>query len=151
MGIAELDVTMGQGSRVITVWASFTIVDIADPSYNGLIRRPLLTALWAILSPVHLKMKFPTPGGVGEIMVDQKRGRKTSRVMNVGETTESEQRDNDPKDPESYKRGEPHEDLETIAFNQARPDRVFNIGTRLSEGHRRALIALIKKYEEVFA
>ncbi|GAA0143191.1 hypothetical protein LIER_03934 [Lithospermum erythrorhizon] len=131
MGITELDVTMGQGSRVITVRASFTVVNIADPSYNGLIGRPLLTALRAIVSPVYLKMKFLTLEGVGEMMGDQKRGCECYQSsQSNGTTTVKTLR---------VKRGEPHEDLETIAFNEARPDRVFNIGTRLSEGHQRAL------------
>ncbi|GAA0138365.1 hypothetical protein LIER_00124 [Lithospermum erythrorhizon] len=72
MGVAELDVTVRKGSRMVTVRASFTVVDIADPSYNGLIGRPLLTALRAIVSHLRLKMKFPTPGGIGEIIGDQR-------------------------------------------------------------------------------
>ncbi|GAA0167515.1 hypothetical protein LIER_22433 [Lithospermum erythrorhizon] len=55
IGIADLDVTVGKGSRMVTVRAFFWVVDIADPSYNGLIGRPLLTALRAIVSPLHLK------------------------------------------------------------------------------------------------
>ncbi|GAA0146941.1 hypothetical protein LIER_06766 [Lithospermum erythrorhizon] len=173
MGIA--DVRIGKGPRMVTVRASFTVVDIADPSYNGLIGRPLLTALRAIVSPLHLKMKFPTPRGVGEMTGDQKRGRecyqltiprglskmeppkrkghqeKHPRVMNVGEPIESECQDNDPNDFESQKRGMPHEDLEIVAFDERKSDRVFRIGTWLGEEYLEALIALIKKYREVFA
>ncbi|GAA0159307.1 hypothetical protein LIER_16117 [Lithospermum erythrorhizon] len=171
----ELDVTVGKGSRMFTVRASFTVVDLANPSYNGLIGRPLLTALRAIVSPLHLKMKFPTPGGVGEMTGDQKRGSKCYQlsiprglskndppkrkrheerypgVMNIGETTKSERQDNDPKDSEIHKKGMPHEDLELVAVDNRRPDRVFRISTRLGEDHREALRALIKKYEEVFS
>ncbi|GAA0139270.1 hypothetical protein LIER_00852 [Lithospermum erythrorhizon] len=169
VGIAELDVTVGNGSRTVTVRASFTVVDIADKYYNGLIGRPLLTVLRAIVSHLHLKMKFPTPGGVGEMSGDKKRGRecyqlsipkglsrrdppkrkryqeKHPGVMNVREPTTSESQDNDPKELESRKRGEPHEDLEMVAFDERKPDRVFRIGTRLGEEHMKALIDLIKK------
>ncbi|GAA0187091.1 hypothetical protein LIER_34379 [Lithospermum erythrorhizon] len=72
-------------------------------------------------------------------------------VMSIGKTTESERQDNDPKYLESRKRGEPHEDLETIAFDEGNPDRVFRIGTKLDKEHGEALVTLIKKYEEVFA
>ncbi|GAA0164636.1 hypothetical protein LIER_20228 [Lithospermum erythrorhizon] len=65
--------------------------------------------------------------------------------------TKSERQDNDPKDFEGHKRRTPHEDLEAVAFDDGRPDRVFRIGTRLGEEHRRALVALIRRYEEVFA
>ncbi|GAA0152667.1 hypothetical protein LIER_11088 [Lithospermum erythrorhizon] len=47
VGIAELD---------------FTVVDISNPSYNCLNGHPILTALRAIVSPLYLKMKFPTTG-----------------------------------------------------------------------------------------
>ncbi|GAA0149043.1 hypothetical protein LIER_08315 [Lithospermum erythrorhizon] len=154
VGIAELDVIAGNGSRMVTVRAFYTVVDITDPSYNGLIGQPLLTALRAIVSPLHLKMKFPTPGGVREMSGDQKRERECYRlsiprglsmkdplkrkkhqekhpgVMNLGELTESECQDNDPKDFESQKRGMPHEDLETVVFDERQPDRVFRIGIR---------------------
>ncbi|GAA0165846.1 hypothetical protein LIER_21142 [Lithospermum erythrorhizon] len=49
--------------------------DILDSSYNGLIGRPLLNALRAVVSPLQLKMKFPTSGGIGEISRDQKKAR----------------------------------------------------------------------------
>ncbi|GAA0155370.1 hypothetical protein LIER_13117 [Lithospermum erythrorhizon] len=45
----------------------------------------------------------------------------------------------------------PHEDLEIVTFDERKPDRVFRIGTQLGEEHREALIALIKKYGDVFA
>ncbi|GAA0157623.1 hypothetical protein LIER_14852 [Lithospermum erythrorhizon] len=48
------------------------MVDIPDSSYNVLIGRPILTAIKAIVSPVHIKHKFPTAGGIGEMSGDQK-------------------------------------------------------------------------------
>ncbi|GAA0185502.1 hypothetical protein LIER_32790 [Lithospermum erythrorhizon] len=51
------------------------IQPIDDPSYNGLIGRPTLTAIRAIVSPLHLKLKFPTAGGIGEMCGNQKRAR----------------------------------------------------------------------------
>ncbi|GAA0145316.1 hypothetical protein LIER_05537 [Lithospermum erythrorhizon] len=74
-GIAKLDLTVGEAPRSVTIRASFTVVDISDPSYNGLVERPLLNALRAIVSPLHLKMKFPTSGGMGEVTGDRKKAR----------------------------------------------------------------------------
>ncbi|GAA0171857.1 hypothetical protein LIER_25796 [Lithospermum erythrorhizon] len=74
-GIAELDLTVGEAPWMVTVRASFTIIDIPDPSCNGLIGRLLLNALGEIVSPLHVKMEFSTSGGVGEIMGDQKMAR----------------------------------------------------------------------------
>ncbi|GAA0162432.1 hypothetical protein LIER_18525 [Lithospermum erythrorhizon] len=75
VGIPELDFTVGETPRTSMIRASFTMDDISDPAYNGLIGRPILTALRAIVSPIHLKMKFPTTGGLGEVTSDQKRAR----------------------------------------------------------------------------
>ncbi|GAA0144560.1 hypothetical protein LIER_42810 [Lithospermum erythrorhizon] len=64
MGVGMLDFTVGAYTKVSTIRAQFTMVDIDYTSYNGLICRPILTALTAIVSRVHLKMKFPTPRGI---------------------------------------------------------------------------------------
>ncbi|GAA0166191.1 hypothetical protein LIER_21405 [Lithospermum erythrorhizon] len=78
MRVASLDLTMGAGLKATTIRTQFTIVDIQDQSYNGLIGRPTLTAVRAIVSPAHLKMKFPTPGGIGEMSGDQQKARRSN-------------------------------------------------------------------------
>ncbi|GAA0142584.1 hypothetical protein LIER_03447 [Lithospermum erythrorhizon] len=135
-GIAELDLTVGEAPRTTTVKASFTVVDIPDPSYNGLIGRPLLNALMAVVSPLHLKMKFPTSGGVREISGDQKmemvcyqlsiqrgvsintppRQKRKSEAHTPVLKIQEAAKDNDPKEKESDKHGEPHEELELVPF-----------------------------------
>ncbi|GAA0156742.1 hypothetical protein LIER_38337 [Lithospermum erythrorhizon] len=60
-------------------------------------------------------------------------------------------KDNDPKERECYKRGEPHEELESIPFHEERSSRTFKICTKLAPVHRQDLISLIRQYEEVFA
>ncbi|GAA0141129.1 hypothetical protein LIER_02344 [Lithospermum erythrorhizon] len=127
-GVVTLDFTVSCGSKSSTIRAQFTVVDIKDPSYNGLIGRPILTALRAIVSPIHLKMKFPTPGGI------------------EGE----EEEDNEPKERESEKKGEPNAELESVPF-QREVEKTFRIGTNLESKHRRGLIALVREYEDVFA
>ncbi|GAA0148740.1 hypothetical protein LIER_36787 [Lithospermum erythrorhizon] len=54
VGIAELDFTVGEAPRTSTIRASFTVVDISDPSYNGFIDYPILTTIRAIVSPLHI-------------------------------------------------------------------------------------------------
>ncbi|GAA0154462.1 hypothetical protein LIER_12434 [Lithospermum erythrorhizon] len=71
----ELDSTVGEAPSTSTIRACFTVVDIYDPSYNGFIEHPIRTTLRAIVSPLHLKMKFPTTRGEGEVLGDQKRAR----------------------------------------------------------------------------
>ncbi|GAA0154931.1 hypothetical protein LIER_12773 [Lithospermum erythrorhizon] len=109
-------------------------------------------SFWASEDEVHVRAFPSSLSGtyLGGIPKKKKTSRKTSRSNDCW-NTESERQDNDPKDFKSQKRGMPYEDLETIVFDEKQPDRVFKIGTRLGEEHRKALIKLIKKYEEVFA
>ncbi|GAA0161983.1 hypothetical protein LIER_18177 [Lithospermum erythrorhizon] len=116
-----LDFTVGKGTKVSTIRAQFMVVDLEDSSYNGLIGRPILTDLPAIVSSIHLKMNFPTPEGIGEISGDQKKAR--------------EEEDNSPKEKESEKKGKPH--VEKVHFKDGKADKTFRIGT--------------KEYEDVFA
>ncbi|GAA0168428.1 hypothetical protein LIER_23146 [Lithospermum erythrorhizon] len=76
MGIAELDFMVGEPPRTSTIRASFTVVDISEPSYNGLIGCPNLTAVRAIVLPLYLKMKFSTMGGMGKVSRDQNMARR---------------------------------------------------------------------------
>ncbi|GAA0154201.1 hypothetical protein LIER_12255 [Lithospermum erythrorhizon] len=70
-----LDFTVAERARISIIRAQFTVVDLEDSSYNGLIGRPILTALRATVSPIYLKLKFPTPRGIGEICGDQNKAR----------------------------------------------------------------------------
>ncbi|GAA0183810.1 hypothetical protein LIER_31159 [Lithospermum erythrorhizon] len=65
--IARLWVTMGKGLTSTTFQVQFTMVDKPDSSYKELIGRSILIAIEAIVSPVHLKLKFLTDGGIGEM------------------------------------------------------------------------------------
>ncbi|GAA0176224.1 hypothetical protein LIER_29256 [Lithospermum erythrorhizon] len=127
MGIAELDLTVGEVPKTTTVRASFTFVDIPHPSYNGLIGRPLLNALRAVISALHLKMKFLTTGGVGGDLRGSKEGISLLPIIyttrHLPEDTLSRKEgegipyhhyegsrydwDNDPKERESEKHGDP--------------------------------------------
>ncbi|GAA0166162.1 hypothetical protein LIER_21383 [Lithospermum erythrorhizon] len=155
MGVVPLDFTVGSGSKVTTIRAQFTVVDIEDQSYNGLIGRPILMALRAIVSPVHLKMKFPTPGGIGEISGDQnnakrcyqtsvpplnkrlgglERKRAQENQMEVNSVkAEVDEVDNSPKERESEKRTMPYEDVVMILFKEGNNEQTFIIGSKLGE------------------
>ncbi|GAA0153353.1 hypothetical protein LIER_11611 [Lithospermum erythrorhizon] len=71
-----------------------------------------------------LARKHPKPGIVDEKSPKRKRYQeKHPGIMNIGEPTESERQDNDPKDSESHKRGAPNENFKTVAFDERKPDR----------------------------
>ncbi|GAA0170973.1 hypothetical protein LIER_25119 [Lithospermum erythrorhizon] len=171
VGEVTLDSTVGKGTRISTIRAQFIVADLEDASYNGLIGRPILTVLRAIVSPFH-KMKFPSVGGIGESCDDQKKarvcyqtsvpplnkgkseqGRKRSRGnhMEVNTVRNEEEEDNSPKQRDNEKKGEPHEEVEEIRFEQGKADKTFRIGTKLGEEHKQRLIALVREYADIFA
>ncbi|GAA0152932.1 hypothetical protein LIER_11290 [Lithospermum erythrorhizon] len=139
VGEVTLDFTVGKGTRISTIRAQLTIVDLEDSSYNRLIGRLILTVLHAIVSPVHLKMKFPTLGGIGETCGDQKKARicyqtsvlrlgiskseprrKQSRESHMEVNAIRNEDDNSPKETDSGKKSKPHEEVEEFPLNKER-------------------------------
>ncbi|GFY81798.1 hypothetical protein Acr_02g0000380 [Actinidia rufa] len=69
----------------------FIVVDCPSP-YNAILGRPTLGGIKAITSTYHLKMKFPTLTGIGEVKGDQKVARQCFiSAMKVGTSVQSAQ------------------------------------------------------------
>ncbi|GAA0168124.1 hypothetical protein LIER_40500 [Lithospermum erythrorhizon] len=100
--MTTMDFTVGSGNKKSTTRAQFIVVDILDSSYNGLIGRPILTALRAIVCPLDLKLKFLTVGGIGEI-----------------------------RERENLKRPVPHAEIVKVPFDKEEPEKTFRIGIML--------------------
>ncbi|GFZ12862.1 hypothetical protein Acr_23g0012470 [Actinidia rufa] len=75
LGWINLPITLGGEPHQTTVWQDFIVVDCPSP-YNAILGRPTLGGIKAITSTYHLKLKFPTPTGIGEIKGDQKVSRQ---------------------------------------------------------------------------
>ncbi|KAL0408325.1 UNVERIFIED_CONTAM: hypothetical protein Sradi_1766900 [Sesamum radiatum] len=75
MGTMDLPVSMGEEPRRRTAMVKFLIVDTPF-AYNVILGRPGLNVFQAVVSTYHMKMKFPTKNGVGEVICDQKKARK---------------------------------------------------------------------------
>ena len=69
-GIVTLCVTTGTHPTQVTIQVDFLIVDCPS-SYNVILGRLTLNRHKAVTSTYCLKMKFPTPNGVGQICGDQ--------------------------------------------------------------------------------
>ena len=74
-GKVDLEVIMGTKPQRTTITVLFTMVDMPHPTYNGMIGRTMLNTLAAVVSPIHLMIKFPTKNGIGCMKGDQKRAR----------------------------------------------------------------------------
>lgn len=70
VGSIELPVTVGEHPRQRTIMTRFLLID-KPSAYNAIIGRAALNELEAVTSTAHLKMKFPTKEGVGEVKGDQ--------------------------------------------------------------------------------
>ena len=67
LGVIDLEVIVGEGTRSRRTTMEFAIVRAASP-YNVLLGRPGISILKAVPSTIHAMFKFPTPGGVATII-----------------------------------------------------------------------------------
>ncbi|XP_074323711.1 uncharacterized protein LOC141660622 [Apium graveolens] len=74
-GVIYLSITFGTAPQQISHVIKFYIISAAS-SYNMILGSPTITKLIAIPSTIHLKLKFPTPGGTGELRGDREMARK---------------------------------------------------------------------------
>ncbi|KAL2243384.1 UNVERIFIED_CONTAM: hypothetical protein Sindi_0456400 [Sesamum indicum] len=75
LGTIDLPVSIGEEPRRKTLMAKFLVVDTPF-AYNVILGRPEFNFFRAIVSTYHLKMKFPTPNGIGEVSCDQAEARR---------------------------------------------------------------------------
>ena len=69
-GIISLQIIVGTYLAQVTREVDFLIADCPS-SYNVILGRPTLNRFKAATSTYYLKVKFPTPYGIGEICGDQ--------------------------------------------------------------------------------
>ncbi|XP_077232447.1 uncharacterized protein LOC143869775 [Tasmannia lanceolata] len=73
-GRIDLPMTFGTKPSLKSIMQTFLIVKVPS-TYNAIIGRSALNKLEAVVSTPHLKIKFPTEVGVGEVKGDQERAR----------------------------------------------------------------------------
>ncbi|GMH03833.1 hypothetical protein Nepgr_005672 [Nepenthes gracilis] len=149
-GIVRLEVTMGTHPRSITRELAFLVVDLPSV-YNAILGRPFLTAFEAVTSIPHLKVKFPTPWGVGEVLGDQEMGRTCylSQINPAAPSRPSE--DLDLRDETSLQQAQSGEETEAIPLNPFDPERCVNVGRSLPPADRDKLITFLRANSDVFA
>lgn len=78
--VISSSVTTGIYPAQVTRKVDFLIIDCPS-SYNVILRRPKLNRLKAAISTYCLKVKFPTPHGIGEVCGDQLLARECYQEM----------------------------------------------------------------------
>lgn len=74
-GVATLPVYFDKKPKQAFDLVRFYVINIAS-SYNMFLGSPILNTFRAITSTTHLKIKFPTPTGIGEIKGDLETSKK---------------------------------------------------------------------------
>nr|XP_017245509.1 PREDICTED: uncharacterized protein LOC108217176 [Daucus carota subsp. sativus] len=169
LGIIDLPVLFGSPPQQVWHIVKSHVVS-ASCSYNAILGRTTLSALKAITSIPHLKMKFPTEFGVGEVKGDQKASKQcydnniTPRYRTTKSASETVNQIRDEPMEEEIKIEEkeavdvPRESVcqpigptEQFELDPSNPGKLITIGSGLDPLVKEELITLIREYADIFA
>ena len=125
----------------------------ASSAYSVILGRPGLNALRAVVSTYHLKLKFSTSQGVGEVRGDQALARHFYNItlQRSGQPDPCPVDGLDTHDDLTEEWGGPIEDLISIPLNDENEEYVVKIGSNLGKEVRTQLINFLQKNVDVFA
>ncbi|KAL0395198.1 UNVERIFIED_CONTAM: hypothetical protein Slati_4486000 [Sesamum latifolium] len=164
-GMVSLPLTMGRGTMQKTCLLKFLVVDLPS-AYNVILGRPMLNTFQAVISTYHMKIKFPTPGGVGEVQEDPLQSRKCyveairkGQKRRVDEAPDQIPPSKKVKTPEGEKSGEtegpakvqPAEELLNIEIIPGNPDKTTRIGSHLDEEAKKEITLCLQRNADIFA
>ncbi|GKV48210.1 hypothetical protein SLEP1_g55036 [Rubroshorea leprosula] len=134
-GVLTMNVAFGSGRSYVTPSVRFLVVKIAS-SFNGVIGRPTLIEIRAVVSQSHLCMKFPTPTGIATLRGNQ----EVARHCYITSVTQ----------PQKGKDQTPEVNPKRIPDDRQVMG-VEIIGTKLNPEERAELIAFLRDNKDVFA
>ncbi|KAL2230969.1 UNVERIFIED_CONTAM: Retrovirus-related Pol polyprotein from transposon [Sesamum indicum] len=151
LGTIELPVSMGEEPKRKTLMVKFLVVDTPF-TYNVILGRPRLNSFWAVISTYHMKMKFPTEYGIGEVSCDQKEARKCYNLSIKGEPRSKKQKVREDAEPRPYEAEhlKPSEEYRAIQLATEDPSKTTRIGSSMNEGEM-AMIDFLRKNADMFA
>ncbi|XP_074342038.1 uncharacterized protein LOC141679434 [Apium graveolens] len=167
-GIVYLPVTFGMGPQHVSHIMKFYVISVTS-SYNMILGRPTITKLWAIPSTIHLKLKFSTPGEIGEIKGDRDMASRCYGQALVMAEREPENRKKAMTLPKGQSRKKHHAQIQKfvevkektkveptaqiieIELDPGNPSQKLKIGKGLETTFQKELIDLLKEYVDEFA
>ncbi|KAL2226838.1 UNVERIFIED_CONTAM: Retrovirus-related Pol polyprotein from transposon [Sesamum indicum] len=151
LGTIELPVSMGEEPKRKTLMVKFLVVDTPF-TYNVILGRPGLNSFRAVISTYHMKMKFPTEYGIGEVSCDQKEARKCYNLSIKGEPRSKKQKVREDAEPRPYEAEhlKPSEEYKAIQLATEDPSKTTRIGSSMNEGEM-AMIEFLRKNADMFA
>ncbi|XP_063949875.1 uncharacterized protein LOC135152721 [Daucus carota subsp. sativus] len=170
-GTIHLPLLLGKSPYTVEKQVKFYVVRVESP-FNAILGRPVLTAFEAIASIPHLKLKFPTEEGVGEMRGDQ----KAARIIML----EDLEKDKDLGGAEGNKRrrtedgpggsghalhielekfgndlsnpiAEPGTETEEVELYAGCSGKMVRIGKDMEPGLKEKVIDVVRRYHDVFA
>ncbi|KAL2254676.1 UNVERIFIED_CONTAM: Retrovirus-related Pol polyprotein from transposon [Sesamum indicum] len=152
LGTVNLPVSLGEEPKRKTLMVKFLVVDMPF-AYNVILGRPGLNSFRAVVSTYHLKMKFPTLAGIGEVACDQIEAKRCYN-LSLGKSEKNEKRKFQGEKKEDWQalkagRIEPvdHKEVELI---QGDPTKVTKIGSNLGQ-FEGILITFLRSNVDMFA
>ncbi|KAL0440400.1 UNVERIFIED_CONTAM: hypothetical protein Slati_2523000 [Sesamum latifolium] len=164
-GMVSLPLTTGRGTTRKTCLLKFLVVDVPS-AYNVILGRPTLNTFQAVISIYHMKIKFPTPGGVGEVQGDPLQSRRCyvdtvrkGQKMNGGDAPDKAPPSKKGKAPEGENSEEtktsakiqPAEESLNIEIILGNPDKTTRIGARLGEEAKKEITLCLQRNADIFA
>jgi hypothetical protein len=148
IGVITLLITAGSTPKQASVMADFLVID-RPSAYNAIIGRPTLNKLRAITSTYHLKMKFPTDHGIGEVRGDQVAARNCYNIT-LKDPARRETLEVKIDDPGKVtQKTEPAEDMDEVEIDG--PDKKVRVGSQLAREIRDRLQHFLRNNKDVFA
>ncbi|KAL0438614.1 UNVERIFIED_CONTAM: hypothetical protein Slati_2344400 [Sesamum latifolium] len=164
-GLVSLPLTMGRGTACKTCLLKFLVVDVPS-AYNVILGRTTLNTFQAVISTYHMKIKFPTLRGIGEVQGDPLQ----SRRCYVDAVRRGEKRggdDTQDKAPPNKKgkapkekisetteipaKVQPAEELLNIQIIPLDPDKTTRIGSHLGEEAKKGITLCLQRNADIFA
>ncbi|PKU62402.1 hypothetical protein MA16_Dca028415 [Dendrobium catenatum] len=138
-GTITLPVVLGEFPRQVEHPILFIVVK-SESAYNAIFGRPLQTIFGVVASIPHLKLKFPTPSGIGIVRGDQQVAQ--SCYLRQAQDLQNE---------DTPQRASPVEDLMYVSLSEEHPSRTVQIGSLLSDTEKKKYIDFLRTNQDVFA
>ncbi|KAL2227192.1 UNVERIFIED_CONTAM: Retrovirus-related Pol polyprotein from transposon [Sesamum indicum] len=150
LGTIELPVSIGDEPRRKTLMVKFLVVETPF-AYNVILGRPGLNSFRAIVSTYHLRMKFPTPAGIGEVACDQKEARRCYNLSMKKETVDRKRKFEESLANKSEERITPIDEHKEIELVPGDASKTTKIGSKLERGLETMMITFLRSNIDMFA
>ncbi|KAL0386195.1 UNVERIFIED_CONTAM: hypothetical protein Sradi_3013800 [Sesamum radiatum] len=163
--MVSLPLTMGTGTTCKTCILKFLVVDVPS-AYNVILGRPTLNTFQAVIFTYHIKIKFPTPSGIGEAQGDHLQSRRCYvEAVHRGQKRNSNEAhkgvppskkgkeafaEETSEGAETLVKVQPAEELLNVEIISGHPDKTTRIGSHLNEKTKEEIVLCLQRNADLF-